>query len=97
MTSQDGSDWTENASRGRDWTSKRSGTVSSTMAYATICIYRANAEIGEVMGWWRDHRSPEQAARWINEFIAAINSLQDDPERFPLAPESDLHPAGLRQ
>jgi len=67
------------------------------MTHTIIYTHRAAAEIREAMEWWRDHRSPEEASRWINDIFPAINSLQDDPERFPLAPESDLHPAGLRQ
>jgi plasmid stabilization system protein ParE len=58
---------------------------------------RAEAEIREAMEWWRDNRSHEQAARWIEEIFPAIEKLRDNPDRFPLAPETDLHPSGLRQ
>lgn len=67
------------------------------MNYEIIYSDRAEAEIRETMQWWRDNRSREQAARWIEETFAAIEKLKDEPERFPLAPESDLHPQGLRQ
>lgn len=67
------------------------------MSHRIIYTDRAVAEIREAMEWWRDNRSTEQAARWISEIFPAIDALQDDPERFPLAAETELHPQGLRQ
>jgi plasmid stabilization system protein ParE len=67
------------------------------MSYRITYSNRAEADIREAMEWWRDNRSREQAARWIEEIFPAIEKLRDDPDRFPLAPESDLHSQGLRQ
>ncbi len=67
------------------------------MNYRITYTNRAEAEIREAMEWWRDNRSFEQATRWIEEIFPAIERLRDDPERFPLAPETDLHSSELRQ
>src|SRR5215218_1789295 len=67
------------------------------MSYRITYSNRAEGDIRQTMEWWRDNRSRVQAARWIEEIFPAIEMLSDDPERFPLAPETDLHPGGLRQ
>ncbi len=67
------------------------------MSYQISYSERAEAEIREAMQWWWVNRSREQATRWIEEIFPAIEKLKDDPARFPFAPESDLHPHGLRQ
>jgi len=67
------------------------------MSYRLVYSRQAEADIREAMEWWRDNRSREQAVRWIEEIFPAIEQLKSDPARFPLAPETDLHPQGLRQ
>jgi plasmid stabilization system protein ParE len=57
----------------------------------------AERDIRSSHDWWREHRSAEQADRWYENIYAAIQTLRSMPTRCPLAPESDLHPAGLRQ
>lgn len=47
--------------------------------------------------WWAEHRSRDQAARWFNGFIEALQSLGDNPLRHALAPESHLFPHEVRQ
>ncbi|HVJ86613.1 MAG TPA: type II toxin-antitoxin system RelE/ParE family toxin [Caulifigura sp.] len=67
------------------------------MTYRITYTSRAEADIREAMEWWRDHRSHEQAARWIEQIFPSIETLERDPDRFPAAPETDLHPSGIRQ
>src|SRR5437762_1175565 len=58
---------------------------------------RALAEIGEVLGWLVG-RSPAAAAKWHRRLLEAIDSLQDHPERCPLASEDEWYEGGeLRQ
>ena len=47
--------------------------------------------------WWAENRSTEQAARWLDGFQQELKSLGDSPERWPLAPESEVLPFVARQ
>lgn len=42
-------------------------------------------------------RAPETAIRWYNGFVRALMSLESNPERCDIAPESAFFPAELRQ
>jgi plasmid stabilization system protein ParE len=57
----------------------------------------AEQDISAAYRWWRDHRSIEQADRWYRGIQEAIAVLPTTATRHPQAPESDLHPSGLRQ
>ena len=39
--------------------------------------------------WWAENRSLDQAVLWIDGFEAALQSLANNPEAWPLAPECD--------
>ncbi|QDU80729.1 Plasmid stabilization system protein [Polystyrenella longa] len=68
------------------------------MKYPIEYTEPAKNDIEEAVRWWRDHRSPAEASKWLAEIEIKINkTLSSDPERLPLAPESDLSPYGLRQ
>jgi plasmid stabilization system protein ParE len=57
----------------------------------------AERDIRHAYQWWSNHPSVAQAQRWYVEIYDAIDGLRIEPLRFQLAPESDLHPSGLRQ
>jgi plasmid stabilization system protein ParE len=57
----------------------------------------AEHDIRAAFELWRDNRSAEQATRWYIGIRKAISSLRDTPERWALAPETDLLPQGIRQ
>jgi plasmid stabilization system protein ParE len=46
---------------------------------------------------WIAARSPENALRWYEGFIAALESLESNPHRCGLAPENGCISAELRQ
>jgi plasmid stabilization system protein ParE len=56
---------------------------------------KADADAGYV--WMNEQYSEEQATRWFNGLVDAVNSLSEFPQRCPLAPESDEVGIGLRQ
>jgi len=58
---------------------------------------KAQAELYGAALWWAEHRSAEQAFRWLEGFEAVLQSLAEDPERHGLAPESERFPFVLRQ
>ena len=66
----------------------------------TLPVYhhqRVERLLEESYQWWATNHSPEQAARWFNGFIEALQSLEVNPERFALAPENDAFPCEVRQ
>lgn len=67
------------------------------MSYQVVLTPKARDELYGDALWWSEHRDPEQAARWLEGFEAAILSLSDAPERHPLAPESATFEIELRQ
>lgn len=53
--------------------------------------FRRNAQ------WWATHHSVEQAERWYAGFLKELESLEDNPERCPLARENVNFPYELRE
>jgi len=67
------------------------------MKYHIIVTDTAQADIRDIVTWWSENRSSQQAEQWYNEITPVIDTLINNPERCPLAPETDLLPTGLRQ
>ncbi len=67
------------------------------MRYEVIITSRAEQEAQANHDWWAEHRSAEQAARWYEEFLRAAFSLEDDPDRCPIAAENPRFPYEIRQ
>ena len=65
------------------------------MTYSIDITDKALAEIDEALGWYAE-RSISAAIRWYVRLRQAIRSLDENPERFGLAPESEWYP-DLRQ
>ncbi len=66
------------------------------MALSVRVTARALAEIDQSLEWLAK-RSRAGALRWHEQLMAAIDSLEDNPERCALAPESDWYPGKVRQ
>ncbi len=66
------------------------------MKYRVTILPRAMIQLYAAAGWWADNRSVEQAIRWLQGFEVALQALQDDPERLPLANENHLFEFPLR-
>lgn len=60
------------------------------MTYQVKLLPRAKRQLYESALWWADNRSTEQAVRWLEGFEAALGLLAENPERWPLAPESEI-------
>ncbi len=67
------------------------------MTYEVFVTDKASRQLEAAARWWAQNRSVEQAQRWYDGFVAAIRSLARNPQRFPLAPESDAFPIEIRQ
>jgi plasmid stabilization system protein ParE len=66
------------------------------MARSVHITARALREIDEGLAWLTE-RSRAAAARWHEQLLEAIRSLEENPERWGLAPESEWYPGELRQ
>jgi plasmid stabilization system protein ParE len=60
------------------------------MRYRVDITARALQEI-DVQLAWLANRSAAGAARWHEKLLAAVDSLEGEPTRCPLAPENDWH------
>lgn len=58
---------------------------------------RARHQLYEAARWWAEHRSAEQAARWLAGMERTIASLGADAERFPFADEATSVGLPLRE
>jgi plasmid stabilization system protein ParE len=67
------------------------------MKYDVLIASRAQHEAQANHDWWAEHRSPEQAARWYDEFLNSALTLEQNPERRALAPENGRFPYEIRQ
>ena len=61
------------------------------MSYQVALTSKAKLQLATAAHWWAQHRSAEQAARWLDGFEAAIKSLADHPERCGLARENQYY------
>jgi plasmid stabilization system protein ParE len=67
------------------------------MPHTVSIAPRALREIDQAITWLAE-RPPAAATRWHSQILEAVRSLQNNPERCPLAPENDWYSGGeLRQ
>ena len=57
----------------------------------------AARDIDQSFVWWAENRDREQAIRWYTDIFKELQSLKENPERFPISDETDLCPTGLRE
>ncbi len=61
------------------------------MTYQVFLTSQAKLQLAAAARWWSEHRSAEQAIRWLDGFEVAIASLCDNPQQHGLARESELY------
>jgi plasmid stabilization system protein ParE len=66
------------------------------MAHSVRITASALREMDEALASL-SRRSRPSAARWHEQLVEAIRSLEHNPERYGLAPESEWYPGELRQ
>ena len=67
------------------------------MSFQVRITDAASAEVNEAAAWWAEHRSLEQALRWLREIHEHIGTLGDGPERRSLARESSRFAFEVRE
>jgi len=66
------------------------------MSYQVVVTDRAARDL-ELAYLWISERSPQTAARWYGGFLDALAGLCSNPQRCPLACESQRFPSEIRQ
>jgi len=66
------------------------------MKYEVVLTEQAERSLHAAYRWY-DSRSAEAAGRWYDGIVRAMTSLEQSPERCPLARENDRFPVELRQ
>ena len=67
------------------------------MTYRITFTSKARIEFNQAALWWAEHRSLDQAARWLESFETALAGLAENPERHSEARESEAFPFPLQQ
>lgn len=67
------------------------------MTYRVELTLAAKFDADEAYLWWALHRSPEQAGRWYQAFLGAMQSLSQSPERMPYCQDPKDRARDLRE
>lgn len=69
------------------------------MKYQVVVTSHARRQLTDCANGWAEHRSAEQAVRWLDGFEEVLAGLAENPEKHSLAPENDLFdlPFAVRQ
>lgn len=67
------------------------------MKRRVIILPRALETLDRNFSWWSEHRSEEQAIRWLADFTERLSGLSDNAEFQALAPEAESLSTALRQ
>lgn len=67
------------------------------MKYSIEYSHPAEIDIISAAVWWSENRSSVEAMKWLDAIESKIRTLEEDPHRFPIAPESDSCSVQLRQ
>jgi len=59
------------------------------MAYRVVLTDKAEADVESVLKWFCDQRATDAGRRWYAQLIAKLHTLENHPERCPLAAESE--------
>lgn len=66
------------------------------MKYPVLFVNRAERNILETLTWYQKN-APHVLQRWHNNLNSAIRRLRENPDRFPLAHETETFPYRLRE
>ena len=67
------------------------------MIYPVILHDNAEQFLIDSCKWWSENRSAEQANRWWDGFLDALQSLAENPSRCPLAQDCGGFPFEVRE
>lgn len=61
------------------------------MTYRVTFTSKARLQFTQSALWWAEHRSSDQAARWLDGFDDAIKALAENPDKHGTSRENDLY------
>jgi plasmid stabilization system protein ParE len=67
------------------------------VTFRVVILPRAKQQLLDQALWWSEHRSAEQAYRWLDAFENVLASLGDSPDRYPVARENDAFEFTVRE
>ena len=67
------------------------------MNYLVVITHPAEIQLANNAQWWAGNRSVDQAIRWYEGFLDAIQSLEEHPERCSLVRENDRFDVEIRE
>jgi plasmid stabilization system protein ParE len=67
------------------------------MTYRVVILRAAELDVRQIVDWWGEHSSREQAERFYRSIFPAMAGLAHQPDRCPISPETDLFRTGLRE
>jgi plasmid stabilization system protein ParE len=67
------------------------------MTFRVAILPQARHDIDRNADWWAEHHSVEQALWWSDAIYDQLKTLQDFPDRHPLASENDEFPYEIRE
>lgn len=59
------------------------------MAHRVILTEKAEADVESVLKWFAEERATDAGGRWYAQFMAKLETLEDQPERCSIAAESE--------
>ncbi|MEK6259931.1 MAG: type II toxin-antitoxin system RelE/ParE family toxin [Planctomycetota bacterium] len=66
------------------------------MKYPVLFVPRAEQNILAALTWYQQN-APDVSARWHKSLNSALRRLRENPDRFPLARETETFPYRLRE
>jgi plasmid stabilization system protein ParE len=67
------------------------------VSYRVTILPRAKIQLLDQALWWSQHRSTEQALRWLDGFEVALASLSERADRCGLARESAAFDSPMKE
>ncbi len=66
------------------------------MKYPVLFVQRAEQNILAALTWYQKN-APDVSARWHKSLNSTLRRLRENPDRFPLAHETETFPYRLRE
>lgn len=67
------------------------------MLYRVFLTHKAEADVASILKWFADQRATDAGGRWFAQLLVKLETLEQHPERCPLADESEAIGEPIRQ
>lgn len=59
------------------------------MTFRVLLTDKADADVDSILRWFHDQRATEAGRRWFAQLMDRLDTLEQHPDRCPLAAESE--------